>query len=85
MAVTPHSIERGRHYDTAIEGGSRHDKYCTISTLGSQGVTCDIREHYQVKFTGENWKPHLMRSSWLPVTHDKILCMFSSLLPVTCD
>ena len=27
--------------------------YCTISTLGSQGVTCDTCEHYQVKFTGE--------------------------------
>jgi hypothetical protein len=26
--------------------------YCTISTLGSQGVTCDTCEHYQVKFTG---------------------------------
>jgi hypothetical protein len=28
-------------------------EYCTISTLGSQGVTCDRCEHYQVKFTGK--------------------------------
>jgi hypothetical protein len=29
-------------------------EYCTISTVGSQGVTCDGREHYRTKFMGEN-------------------------------
>ena len=27
--------------------------YCTITTLGSRGVTCDGRERYQTKFIGE--------------------------------
>jgi hypothetical protein len=29
-------------------------EYCTILTIGSQGVTCDGCEHYWTKFTGEN-------------------------------
>jgi hypothetical protein len=29
--------------------------YCTITTLGSQGVTRDGRERYQTKFTGKNF------------------------------
>jgi hypothetical protein len=28
--------------------------YCTILTVGSQGVTCDGGEHYWTKFMGEN-------------------------------
>jgi hypothetical protein len=43
--------------------------YCTILTLGSQGVTCDTHEHYQVKFTGEKlvWlaqNKFILKVSW---------------------
>jgi len=30
-------------------------QYCTITTLGSQGVTCDGCEQYQTKFTGKKF------------------------------
>jgi len=42
---------------SAIDGGRKirpKGRYCTISTVGSQGVTCDGREHYRTKFMGEN-------------------------------
>jgi hypothetical protein len=31
------------------------EDYCTITTLGSQGVTRDGREQYQTKFIGSNF------------------------------
>ena len=49
VSITPHAVVVIYYYN-----GWFRD-YCTITTLGSQGVTRDAREHYLTVFTGEIW------------------------------
>jgi hypothetical protein len=51
---TEHETRNEKHAVAVADNKSNEmTPYCTITTLGSQGVMCDGRERCQVKFTGE--------------------------------